>query len=358
MQPNSVDSVQNKELLWTTLQESGAFTGLTREQFQPVKLAFDRSVQEASKSSMSLSDANKHIIRQFVQVLRSKTTTTNQTTNHINHINHINHNPNTNPNNTAPKKKKIEMVYRAEDLQNERASEFDRQLREKQADMDSFLTLKKPTDVSFTDAAVAEDKPIGDEMSRLIAQELAARERELVQLKPEDIKRAQQWIGTDNNATKPESPLTTNFAKKSVSFSEEEHEVEQFEPNEPINNFINENNFEETDFILSKFKRISEPLTDIGLSVAGLSVAGLSVAGLPEPNAIAGLSVAGLSVAGLPEPNAIAGLSVAGLSVAGLSVAGLSVAGLSMQQLYNKLLDLEESMNTRHIEIMARLKRA
>ena len=372
MQPNSVDSVQNKELLWTTLQESGAFTGLTREQFQPVKLAFDRSVQEASKSSMSLSDANKHIIRQFVQVLRSKTTTTNQTTNHINHINHINHNPNTNPNNTAPKKKKIEMVYRAEDLQNERASEFDRQLREKQADMDSFLTLKKPTDVSFTDAAVAEDKPIGDEMSRLIAQELAARERELVQLKPEDIKRAQQWIGTDNNATKPESPLTTNFAKKSVSFSEEEHEVEQFEPNEPINNFINENNFEETDFILSKFKRISEPLTDIGLSVAGLpepnaiaglsvaglsvaglSVAGLSVAGLPEPNAIAGLSVAGL-----PEPNAIAGLSVAGLSVAGLSVASLSVASLSMQQLYNKLLDLEESMNTRHIEIMARLKRA
>ena len=346
-QSNTVDSVQNKELLWTTLQESGAFAGLPSDRFQPVYAAFERSVQEASKSSMSLSDANKHIMRQFVQSLRSTNAIPNQNQN----------------NNNAPKKKKIEMVYRAEDLQTERAGEFERQLREKQAEMDSLLTLKKPTDVSFTD--LADDKPIGDEMSRLIANELAARERELVQLKPEDIKRAQQWIGTtDNNTIKPELPPSNNGVKKSVSFSEEEHEVEQFEPNNANANEFSENNFEETDFILSKFKRISEPLPDIGLSVAGLSVAGLSVASS---------SVAGLSVAGLPKPNAIetssvasssvasssvASSSVASLSVASLSVASLSVASLSMQQLYNKLLDLEESMNTRHAEIMARLKRA
>jgi len=188
--------------------------------------------------------------------------------------------------------------------------------------MDSFLTLKKPTDVSFT--ATADDKPIGDEMSRLIAQELAARERELVQLKPEDIKRAQQWIGTtdnatnhnatnhnatNHNATKTELPLTTNFAKKSVSFSnttmtnavEEEHEMEQFEPeyNEyKPNEFIHGENFEETDSIFSKFKKISEPLTDIGL----------------------------------PEPN--------------------SNAPITLQQLYNKLLELEHNVNAKHAEIM------
>ena len=307
---NGVDSAQNKELLWTTLQESGAFAGLTREQFQPVQSAFDRSVQQASKSMTSLSslsDVNKHIIRQFVQtelpMLRS----------------------NPIPTNNAPKKKKIEMVYRAEDLQSERAGEFDRQLREKQAEMDSFLTLKKPTDVSFNDSA--EDKPIGGEMSRLIAQELAARERELVQLKPEDIKKAQQWIGASNatNATElPQSNNATNAtnAKQSVSFSNMTNVVEEVEQFEPTNEFINSENFEETDFIFSKFKKISEPLTDIGLSVAGLSVAGLSVAGL--------------SVAGLSEPN----------------------ASITMQQLYNKLLELDQNMNARHAEIMARLKRA
>ena len=283
---NGVDSAQNKEMLWTTLQESGAFVGLTREQFQPVQLAFDRSVQQASKSMSSLSslsDVNKHIIRQFVQtelpMLRS---------------NLVN----------APKKKKIELVYRAEDLQTERVSEFDRQPRDKQAEMDSFLTLKKPTDVSFKDSELKDDKPIGDEMSRLIAQELAARERELVQLKPEDIKKAQQWIGASNATNATELPPSNNSVKKSVSFSNTNmmnvvEEVEQFEPNEPINNFINENNFEETDFIFSKFKKISEPLTAIGLS----------------------------------EPN----------------------ASITAQQLYNKLVELEHNMNAKHAEIMEHL---
>lgn len=249
MQSPSVNSPQNKELLWDTLQESGAFAGLMQSQFQPVQSAFDRTVQQAAKSmagSSSLSDVNKHIIREFMQSLRSV------------------HNPiqKQNNNDNASKKKKIEVVYRAEDIQNERASEFERQLREKQTEMDSFLTLKKPTDVSFADTAVDEDKPIGDEMSRLIAQELAARERELVQLKPEDIKKAQQWIGTDSNVT----PIGM---KKSVSFSnmtnvvEEEHEVEQFEPNEPINNFINENEFEETNSIFSKFKKIKDETTNV-----------------------------------------------------------------------------------------------
>ena len=300
----SVDSVQNKELLWSTLQESGAFVGLTREQFQPVQLAFDRSVQQASRTMTgSLSVINKHIIRQFVQTelpaLRSPA-------------------PGTNATPVAPKKKKIEMVYRAEDLQNERANEFERQLRDKQAEMDSFLTLKKPTDVSFTDAAVADDKPIGDEMSRLIANELAARERELVQLKPEDIKKAQQWIGAsaDNIAN---VTLPNVSSKKSVSFSnintsmtnvvEEEHEVEQFEPNEPTNFAAKEPDFEETDFIFSKFKRISEPSTS---------------------DAVA------------PQVSMFAPAS--------------AVASITVHELYNKMLELEEHMNANHAEIMSHLK--
>ena len=287
-----VSSAQNKELLWSTLQESGAFTGLARDQFEPVKLAFDRAVQQASRSMSSLSslnDANKQIIRQFVQT----------------ELPAIRSSVNVNPTNNAvipPKKKKIEMVYRAEDLQSERANEFERQLREKQAEMDSFLTLKKPTDVSFTDKdkGVLEDKPIGDEMSRLIANELAARERELVQLKPEDIKKAQQWIGTNGNAaiqTEIPSP-----SKKSVSFSEtiedgfsgglvEEDEIESNDAN------AFGEKFEETESIFSKFKRISEPST--------------------------------------------------------VSAATATATTITMQQIYEKMIALEERMAANHAEIMA-----
>lgn len=303
---NVVNSVQNKELLWSTLQEAGAFAGLSRDQFEPVKLAFDRAVQQASRSMSSLTslnDANKQIIRQFMKT----------------ELPAIHSSANANPTNNAaiiapPKKKKIEMVYRAEDLQSERANEFERQLREKQAEMDSFLTLKKPTDVSFADKdkGVLEDKPIGDEMSRLIANELAARERELVQLKPEDIKKAQQWIGTNGNAAiKTEVPPPS---KKSVSFSEtiedgfrgalveEEHEIEQFESNDVVGAI--ENNFEETDFIFSKFKRIS----------------------VSEPS----------STASVCEP---------------LSATD---APITLQQIYDKLIALEERMAANHAEIMAR----
>lgn len=280
---NLADSVKNKELLWTTLQESGAFAGLTMDQFQPVQSAFDRVVQQAARSSMSLSDTNKHIIREFMQVLRSANANANTPNANTPNANMPNAN-NANNANNATKKKKIEMVYRADDIKTERANEFERQLREKQAEMDSFLTLKKPTDVSFTDA-VDEDKPIGDEMSRLIAQELAARERELVQLKPEDIKKAQQWIGTDNNAPNVAplnvappanvAPPPPTVVKKSVSFSEEEDDTV----------------CEEMESIFSKLKKISEPL---------------------------------------PEPN----------------------ASVSIQQLYNKILELEQNVNAKHAEIM------
>ena len=283
MQPNNVDSVQNKELLWTTLQESGAFTGLSREQFEPVKLAFDRAVQQASRTAYgSLNDANKQIIRQFVQTELPA----------IRSVNSV----------TAPKKKKIEVVYRAEDIQNERANEFERQLREKQAEMDSFLTLKKPTDVSFTDAVAVEDKPIGDEMSRLIANELAARERELVQLKPEDIKKAQQWIGTNANNVATAPAATAPAAKKTVSFSNatttnivEEHEVEQFEP-ESNNHQVEDTVNEELGSIFSKFKRISEPQASESVSI-------------------------------------------------------------TTQQLYNKILELEKTINANHAEIISYLKK-
>ena len=308
--PITVDSVQNKELIWATLQESGAFAGLSRDQFQPVQLAFDRSVQQAARTmpaSGSLNEVNKHIIREFVQVLRSFSQ---------GHQGPTMQGP-MQTQQTPTKKKKIELVYRAEDLQNERVSEFDRQLREKQAEMDSYLTLKKPTDVTFTDTSAVDDKPIGDEMSRLIAQELAARERELVQLKPDDIKKAQQWIGTSaNNVAAPLNNTPASSASKKVSFStmmntnivEEEHEMEQFQFNENISNVEEETKFEETDSIFSKFKRISEPSTDA----------------LP-------ITAASLPVAGLPD------------------------ASITIQKLYDKILELEQTINAKHDEIMARL---
>jgi hypothetical protein len=321
MNPNTtntpaVDSVQNKGLLWTTLQESGAFAGLSRDQFQPVQSAFDRAVQQAAaaSSNASLSDVNKGIIREFMQVLRLYQMSQNNANNAPNLANPNNANNAANQNN-AQKKKKIELVYRAEDLQNERASEFDRNLREKQAEMDSFLTLKKPNDVSFADTAVDEDKPIGDEMARLIAQELAARERELVQLKPEDIKKAQQWIGATASATA--SMDTQNVViKKSVSFSEDGGGNP--EPNEYA-----DENFEEID-IFSKFKKLSEPSSSNGTNTTNTTNTNATNTNATNTNAT--------------NTNATN-----------------TNAPITIQQIYNKLIELEQRMDANHAEIMEHL---
>jgi hypothetical protein len=338
MNPNTtntpaVDSVQNKGMLWTTLQESGAFAGLSRDQFQPVQSAFDRAVQQAAaaSSNASLSDVNKGIIREFMQVLRLYQMSQNNANNAPNLANPNNANNAANQNN-AQKKKKIELVYRAEDLQNERASEFDRNLREKQAEMDSFLTLKKPNDVSFADTAVDEDKPIGDEMARLIAQELAARERELVQLKPEDIKKAQQWIGATASATA--SMDTQNVViKKSVSFSEDGGGLrrapvapllDQFEVNvdEHANEHADEN-FEEID-IFSKFKKLSEPSSSNGTNTTNTTNTNATNTNATNTNAT--------------NTNATN-----------------TNAPITIQQIYNKLIELEQRMDANHAEIMEHL---
>ena len=303
MQSPSVNSPQNKELLWDTLQESGAFAGLMQSQFQPVQSAFDRTVNAAalSSSSMSLNDANKRIIRDFVQVLQQLRQSGQS--------------------GQSKPAQSIELVYRAKDLQNERVSEFDRNLREKKAEMDAFLTLKKPSDVNFSDTSkgVLDDKPIGDEMSRLIAQELAARERELVQLKPEDIKRAQQWLGATATTTIP-TPTTTATSraqnvviKKSVSFSEEEHEMEQMDQMDQMD----QENFEEMD-IFSKFKKLSADTIEA-------------------------------------ETEAIETIEAEADTIETTEAINVYSNVVSMQQIYTKLLELEERMNANHAEIMSRL---
>ena len=93
-----------------------------------------------------------------------------------------------------------------------------------------------------------------------------------------------------------------------MSFSEEEHEVEQYDHEyyttheSSSNNDSNGENFEETDFIFSKFKKIADASSTV----------------------------------------AFAGLE-------------LETQSITLQQLYNKLLELEQSMNAKHAEIMEHL---
>lgn len=84
----------------------------------------------------------------------------------------------------------------------------------KEEEMSSIIKLRKPDEIKFSDDVY--DKPIGDDMERLLAETLASRERELEQLNnstgKEDKNVAEKWINPNSNA---DSTTSTDKKKKS-----------------------------------------------------------------------------------------------------------------------------------------------
>jgi hypothetical protein len=108
-------------------------------------------------------------------------------------------------------KKSIQMVYRAEDIQNKREQEFNVKLKEQQDNLNKMINPTKPKAMSFSDETINEDKPIGDDMDRLIAERLATRERELEI--PQITKETEQWLNNNRE-------VKLKIENKSVSFNE------------------------------------------------------------------------------------------------------------------------------------------
>jgi hypothetical protein len=112
------------------------------------------------------------------------------------------------------------------------------ELKKKEEEMSSIIKLRKPDEIKFSDDVY--DKPIGDDMERLLAETLASRERELEQLNnstgKEDKNVAEKWINPNSNSNTNSTTSTTSTAsataatatdrKKKVSFNnvQTEHE--------------------------------------------------------------------------------------------------------------------------------------
>jgi hypothetical protein len=166
----------------------------------------------------------------------------------------------------------LETIYRAEDLQKERQNAFQNEFKRKEEEMSSILKLKKPEEINFTDDVY--DKPIGDDMERLLAEALASRERELEQIKnvtlhtPEsDYSQIGSSLNLNSNKNKEQEQFVTykmaNAEKnvkvkeneKRVSFGNELHVIGNDNQNEIYENEYNENNGD-VSFIFNKLKKI------------------------------------------------------------------------------------------------------
>tara|TARA_Y100001970_G_C14246331_1_gene868535 strand:+ start:2506 stop:3288 length:783 start_codon:yes stop_codon:yes gene_type:complete len=216
---NNYNTQDNKELLWNLMQENQLFNGLNENQYNKVINTFESIVLRKSSQNqfVSVTEFNKDVI-----------------TNMITELNRL-------------KSKKLEMIYSSEDRMNQRQNEFDNSFKQKEQEMHSLLQPKTPENINFQDDNT--DKPIGENMDRMLADMIASREQTLEFL-PTNKKEAEEWINKDsqsnnnqsnnnqsnNNQRKNDNDKKVTFQVLEENSNENNNEIQN--DNNPLNSFI------------------------------------------------------------------------------------------------------------------------
>ena len=207
----SMNTPQNKRILWDILKDNNVFENMKNTQYKEVKDTFDSVVEVTSKnldrSNFSIVEKNKVIIENLIPAIEkirlSRSDYYQQTRSNTSRNQHSrptmqvvydsdNMNMNTLPlQNHTPS---AQSTYFGSETQNQNQrfnvkkseqSDYNIDQYNKQK-MERELTLdpKQPDVIDFTDKSIECDSPIGEDMDRLIAERLAARERELSLVPP------------------------------------------------------------------------------------------------------------------------------------------------------------------------------
>lgn len=195
---------ENKALLWSVLHGGGKFTGIQDKHLHNIQEMFEVTIREMSEHYRRLNqptDLNT-MNKEAVVVICKKIEIVKQQS-QPQQLQHQFPHQNTHLNQNRQKKQlqipQLETIYRAEDLQKQRQNAFQNEFKKKEEEMSSILKLKKPEEINFTDDVY--DKPIGDDMERLLAETLASRERELEQIKN---------VSFTNSQSLPPQPMPTS----------------------------------------------------------------------------------------------------------------------------------------------------
>jgi len=201
-------SNNNKGMLWGILQENNIFANINNDKFNNIQSIFENTIQ-------NIYNANRNVPLSLIEINKITIETL------IPEINKEKNKQSVPPN--------IQMIYKSEDLQKQRESNFNLKLKEQQDSLNTLINPKKPQEPNFNDVNANEDRPIGGEMDKLIAERLASRERELEV--PKMSKEAENWVNNSQN-------IKLETVEKKVSFNDK-HIIN--------NNNNNENNNENKD---------------------------------------------------------------------------------------------------------------
>jgi hypothetical protein len=261
---------ENKALLWSVLHGGGKFVGISESQVPAIKEIFEQTIHSMSEHCRRLNQpVNLNAInKEAVVIICNKIEAIKMQQSQQQSQQQIYQRK-------QQQVPQLETIYRAEDLQKERQNAFQNEFKRKEEEMSSVLKLKKPEEINFTDDVY--DKPIGDDMERLLAEALASRERELEQIKNVTFHAHESdssHVGSNSSKTKEQFvtyKVTNAHAEKAksvyekrVSFGNELHIIENENENEVCENDYNENNENnendenngDVSFIFNKLKKI------------------------------------------------------------------------------------------------------
>lgn len=172
-------SLQNKGLIWKLLGDDGAFNSIPENKYILVKAEFDRKFEMISQEITpedNLVNLDKRIIREMMQELIKYTL----------------------PSKVQP----IEDMYNAADIAQKRQKIFEAELSNKKKDFDTFNNVKVPEKIDFSDNL---DSPMSGEMDKILAEQIALREKQLsMVLKTQDKEAATKWIQNPSDNVAPE----------------------------------------------------------------------------------------------------------------------------------------------------------
>jgi hypothetical protein len=159
---NKFTSNQNKGMVWKLLCDYGIFNTIPEHKAPLVKDAFDKKFEMLSKQITpmdNLANLDKRIIEEMMYDL----------------------------NNFAK-----EEIYNAAEIAENRKKAFQEELKNKQKEFDKLNKITVPDKIDFSDNL---DAPMGSEMDKILAEQVALREKQLnMVLKNQDKEAANKWI--------------------------------------------------------------------------------------------------------------------------------------------------------------------
>jgi hypothetical protein len=169
---NKFTSNQNKGMVWKLLCDDGIFNNIPANKAAQVKDAFDQKFEILARQITSvdnLVNLDKRIITEMINDVEK-----------------------------FKKSEELTLTYSAAEIAQSRQKVFQDELKNKKKEFDALNSTPVPEKIDFSDNL---DTPMGSEMDKILAQQIAMREKQLnMVLKTQDKEAANKWIQNPGDA--------------------------------------------------------------------------------------------------------------------------------------------------------------